>query len=98
MCEGLAHTRGRTQARVLAGSARRPVAYVREHYVSSAATRAMAAALQAAEAEGCAGVILDARNNPGGVFEEAIAQALGTSSSCLRGLQAPASCQEGTVA
>ncbi len=65
------------QARVLAGSAARPVAYVREHYVSSGATRDVAAALRAAEAEGCAGLILDARNNPGGVFEEAIAQARG---------------------
>ena len=60
---------GCSQARVLAGSARPPVAYVREHYVSSAATRAMAAALRAAEAEGCAGIIVDVRNDPGGVFE-----------------------------
>eukprot|EP00884_Botryococcus_braunii_P009004 jgi/Botrbrau1/18104/Bobra.0813s0001.2 len=52
-----------------------PVTYIRMHYFSSGATRALAATLQRAEAHGHVGTIIDLRNNPGGVFEEAILSA-----------------------
>jgi len=53
----------------------RSVAYIRLHYFARDATRALAGALLAAEARGDEGVVLDLRNNPGGVFEEALADA-----------------------
>ncbi|KAK9837070.1 hypothetical protein WJX81_000274 [Elliptochloris bilobata] len=63
------------EMRVLLASTERPAAYVRLHYMGSETTRQLAAALRRAEAERSLGVIIDLRNNPGGVFEEAIAEA-----------------------
>jgi len=53
----------------------RSVAYVRLHYFSRDASRALAGALVNAEARGDEGLVLDLRNNPGGVFEEALGNA-----------------------
>ena len=53
----------------------RSVAYIRLHYFARDATRALAGALLGAEARGDEGIVLDLRNNPGGVFEEALADA-----------------------
>lgn len=53
----------------------RSIAYVRLHFFSRDATTALAGALVAAEARGDEGIVLDLRNNPGGVFEEALADA-----------------------
>lgn len=53
----------------------RRAAYIRLHFFSRSATDALAAALLRAAADGVDGVVLDLRNNPGGVFEEAIADA-----------------------
>lgn len=53
----------------------RSVAYIRLHYFARDATRALAGALLGAEARGDEGILLDLRNNPGGVFEEALADA-----------------------
>ncbi|WIA08921.1 hypothetical protein OEZ85_008338 [Tetradesmus obliquus] len=53
----------------------RVVQYVRLHYFTHEATGALAQVVASAEAEGqhVAGYVLDLRNNPGGVFEEAVA-------------------------
>ncbi|KAH8958311.1 hypothetical protein BDL97_06G017200 [Sphagnum fallax] len=51
------------------------VAYLRLHYFTHEGTKKMAAAIREGEALGVDGYILDLRNNPGGVFEEAIAMA-----------------------
>ncbi|CAM6048027.1 unnamed protein product [Sphagnum compactum] len=53
------------------------VAYLRLHYFTHEGTKKMAAAIREGEALGVDGYILDLRNNPGGVFEEAIAMAEG---------------------
>ena len=53
----------------------RSVAYLRLHYVSGDATAAMASALTRLETENVDGIVLDLRNNPGGVFEEGVATA-----------------------
>lgn len=49
------------------------VSYLRLHYFSSEGTRAFIDAINMAEYWGVEGYIIDLRNNPGGVFEEAIA-------------------------
>jgi hypothetical protein len=51
------------------------VQYVRLHYFTHEATAGLAQVVASAEAEGqhVAGYVLDLRNNPGGVFEEAVA-------------------------
>jgi len=64
----------------LSSASRRPppreALYLRVSYFSHATTKALAAALSAAAADpSVAGVVLDLRNDPGGVFEEAIADA-----------------------
>ncbi|CAM6106245.1 unnamed protein product [Calypogeia fissa] len=51
------------------------LAYLRLHYFTHEGTKKMAAAIREGEALGVDGYILDLRNNPGGVFEEAIAMA-----------------------
>lgn len=51
----------------------RPVTYLRLNFISSDATRAVQQAVARGESRGAAGYILDLRNNPGGVFEEAVA-------------------------
>eukprot|EP00208_Stichococcus_sp_RCC1054_P001119 CAMPEP_0206145654 /NCGR_PEP_ID=MMETSP1473-20131121/28105_1 /ASSEMBLY_ACC=CAM_ASM_001109 /TAXON_ID=1461547 /ORGANISM="Stichococcus sp, Strain RCC1054" /LENGTH=649 /DNA_ID=CAMNT_0053541937 /DNA_START=262 /DNA_END=2212 /DNA_ORIENTATION=+ len=48
-------------------------AVVRVHYFTSGARRAVQQALLEGEIDGVDGYVLDLRNNPGGVFEEAIA-------------------------
>lgn len=54
----------------------REALYLRVNYFSHATTKALAAALSAAaEDPAVAGIVLDLRNDPGGVFEEAIADA-----------------------
>jgi C-terminal processing protease CtpA/Prc len=54
----------------------REALYLRVNYFSHATTKALAAALSAAAADpAVAGIVLDLRNDPGGVFEEAIADA-----------------------
>lgn len=50
----------------------RYVRYVRLHYFSSAATRAVERAVRRGERDGVDAYIIDLRNNPGGVFEEAV--------------------------
>jgi carboxyl-terminal processing protease len=54
---------------------RRSVLYLRLRYFSSAATTALASALRAGEVEGVDGYLIDLRDNPGGVLEEAVASA-----------------------
>ncbi|KAL2621450.1 hypothetical protein R1flu_001655 [Riccia fluitans] len=49
--------------------------YIRLHYFTHEGTKSMASAIREGEALGVDGYILDLRNNPGGVFEEAIAMA-----------------------
>lgn len=49
------------------------VSYLRLHYFSSEGTRAFIDAINMAEYWGVEGYVIDLRNNPGGVFEEAIA-------------------------
>ncbi|KAL3145262.1 hypothetical protein ABBQ32_001001 [Trebouxia sp. C0010 RCD-2024] len=49
------------------------ICYLRLHYFSSEGTRAVTDAINMAEYWGAEGFIIDLRNNPGGVFEEAIA-------------------------
>lgn len=53
----------------------RAVLYARLHYFAHDTTQQLAAAVAATEADGgpVAGYILDLRNDPGGVFEEAVA-------------------------
>lgn len=52
----------------------RVVQYARLHYFSHEATAALSAVVASAEAEGrVAGYVIDLRNDPGGVFEEAVA-------------------------
>lgn len=51
------------------------VGYLRLHYFSSEGTTAFTDALRFGEFYGVAGWLIDLRNNPGGVFEEAIATA-----------------------
>lgn len=51
------------------------MAYLRLHYFTHDGTKRMASAIREGEALGVDGYILDLRNNPGGVFEEAIAMA-----------------------
>eukprot|EP00250_Pteridium_aquilinum_P007143 c16926_g1_i1 orf=20-2062(+) len=53
----------------------RLVAYIRLHYFTHDGTTKMASVIREGEALGVDGYILDLRNNPGGVFEEAIAMA-----------------------
>lgn len=53
----------------------RLMAYMRLHYFTHDGTKRMASAIREGEALGVDGYILDLRNNPGGVFEEAIAMA-----------------------
>ncbi|KAG0567495.1 hypothetical protein KC19_7G139300 [Ceratodon purpureus] len=53
----------------------RMVAYMRLHYFTHEGTKKMASAIREGEALGVDGYILDLRNNPGGVFEEAVAMA-----------------------
>lgn len=53
----------------------RPVTYARLFYIGSDASRELQALLRAGEANDAAGYIVDLRNNPGGVFEEAVAMA-----------------------
>jgi C-terminal processing protease CtpA/Prc len=54
----------------------REALYLRVNYFSHATTKALASALSAAAADASvAGVVLDLRNDPGGVFEEAVADA-----------------------
>lgn len=50
-------------------------AYIRVRYFSSATTAGLARALRAGEALGVDGLVLDLRNNPGGVLEEAVSSA-----------------------
>ncbi|BDA50336.1 Carboxyl-terminal-processing peptidase 1, chloroplastic [Coccomyxa sp. Obi] len=85
--QGLSHTRAVymerrplpqppiKEATILLDSNKRPTQYVRMHYVSSSATRQMASLLRRGQKDDVAGFILDLRNNPGGVFEEAVAEA-----------------------
>ncbi|KAK9796250.1 hypothetical protein WJX73_002715 [Symbiochloris irregularis] len=47
--------------------------YIRVHYFSSEATRVLRNAVMQGDSEGAVGIIFDLRNNPGGVFEEAMA-------------------------
>lgn len=50
------------------------VQYARLHYFSHDTTAALTAVVSGAEADGrVAGYLLDLRNDPGGVFEEAVA-------------------------
>ncbi|KAG6541803.1 hypothetical protein Mapa_016818 [Marchantia paleacea] len=53
----------------------RVLEYMRLHYFTHEGTKEMAAAIRQGEALGVDGYILDLRNNPGGVFEEAVAMA-----------------------
>ncbi|KAI5066867.1 hypothetical protein GOP47_0017395 [Adiantum capillus-veneris] len=53
----------------------RLLTYIRLHYFTHDGTKKMASAIREGEALGVDGYILDLRNNPGGVFEEAIAMA-----------------------
>lgn len=53
------------QASILLPSGGRPAQYIRLHYVSSAATKQMAALVRSADKDGASGFILDLRNNPG---------------------------------
>ncbi|KAK9805537.1 hypothetical protein WJX72_003921 [[Myrmecia] bisecta] len=52
-----------------------PVSYLRMHYFSSETSKMLQRALREGEADGVAGYVIDLRNNPGGVFEEAIGMA-----------------------
>eukprot|EP00897_Mesotaenium_endlicherianum_P001537 jgi/Mesen1/1410/ME000130S00497 len=61
--------------RLVSGPDGRLVEYLRLHYFTHQGTKDMAAAIREGEALGVDGYILDLRNNPGGVFEEAIAMA-----------------------
>ena len=63
------------KAATLATRGGRSVAYLRLHYVSGDATAAMASALAHVETEHVDGIVLDLRNNPGGMFEEGVATA-----------------------
>lgn len=51
------------------------LAYIRLYYFTHDGTKNMASAIREGESLGVDGYILDLRNNPGGVFEEAIAMA-----------------------
>ncbi|CAK0787071.1 hypothetical protein CVIRNUC_010287 [Coccomyxa viridis] len=85
--QGMSHSRGvylerrpmtqppLREARLLLSSSKRPASYMRMFYVSSQATKQVAARLREGEADDVAGYVIDLRNNPGGVFEEALAQA-----------------------
>lgn len=53
----------------------REVGYIRLRYFSSRATKELEKALEECEYRGVDGLVLDLRNNPGGIFEEAIADA-----------------------
>ena len=53
------------QARILLSSDKRPAAYMRMFYVSSQATKQVAARLRDGEADDVAGFVIDLRNNPG---------------------------------
>uniref|UniRef100_A0A7I4FVI0 PDZ domain-containing protein n=1 Tax=Physcomitrium patens TaxID=3218 RepID=A0A7I4FVI0_PHYPA len=64
------------QSRMLDAGNGRLVAYMRLHYFTHEGTKKMASAIREGEALGVDGYILDLRNNPGGVFEEAVAMAL----------------------
>lgn len=63
------------KAATLATRGGRSVDYLRLHYVSGDATAAMASALAHVETEHVDGIVLDLRNNPGGMFEEGVATA-----------------------
>ena len=53
------------QARLLLSSSKRPASYMRMFYVSSQATKQVAARLREGEADDVAGYVIDLRNNPG---------------------------------
>jgi len=53
------------QARILLSSSKRPASYMRMFYVSSQATKQVAARLREGEADDVAGYVIDLRNNPG---------------------------------
>lgn len=53
----------------------RLIAYLRLLYFTHEGTKEMASAIREGEALGVDGYVLDLRNNPGGVFEEAVAMA-----------------------
>ncbi len=53
------------QARILLSSDKRPASYMRMFYVSSQATKQVAARLRQGEADNVAGFVIDLRNNPG---------------------------------
>ncbi len=55
----------RMQARILLSSDKRPASYMRMFYVSSQATKQVAARLRQGEADNVAGFVIDLRNNPG---------------------------------
>ena len=55
----------RAQARILLSSSQRPASYMRMFYVSSQATKQVAARLREGEADDVAGYVIDLRNNPG---------------------------------
>ena len=55
----------RWQARILLSSSKRPASYMRMFYVSSQATKQVAARLREGEADDVAGYVIDLRNNPG---------------------------------
>lgn len=63
------------QLRMIDAGNGRMVAYIRLHYFTHEGTKKMASAIREGEALGVDGYILDLRNNPGGVFEEAVAMA-----------------------
>jgi len=63
------------QIRMLDAGNGRVVAYMRLLYFTHEGTKAMASAIREGEALGVDGYVLDLRNNPGGVFEEAVAMA-----------------------
>lgn len=54
-----------SQARILLSSSQRPASYIRMFFVSSQATKQIAARLQEGEADDVAGYVIDLRNNPG---------------------------------
>eukprot|EP00850_Spirogloea_muscicola_P023147 SM000332S12452 [mRNA] locus=s332:56334:60509:- [translate_table: standard] len=63
------------RVRVIEGPGGRAVEYIRLHYFTHKAAVDMAAAIKRGESLGVDGYFIDVRNNPGGVFEEAIGMA-----------------------
>ncbi|KAK3280009.1 hypothetical protein CYMTET_12136 [Cymbomonas tetramitiformis] len=64
------------------GDEDRKAMYIRAHYFSSATTAAVKEAVEHGTQSGVKGYVLDLRNNPGGVFEEALATAAGLMPPC----------------